>query len=161
MPALAATPHCLGLRWLPRPRSMRQTRGPAPGWALRLSICALLPGLALTVHAQTSPAFGPLGGAPAASASTPAGTADDIPMADYLALLRQIAPAAETGARSYLAAFQLRCGRAMATTELRRALSEGSGDPVLVGFIRAAQLQDTANRPQLVARLRCPAGSAP
>ena len=38
------------------------------------------------------------GAAGAAPAAAPSSVADDIPMADYLALLAQIAPAAEEGA---------------------------------------------------------------
>jgi hypothetical protein len=36
---------------------------------------------------------------------------DDMPLADYLALLAQISPAAHEGAQAYLQAFQQRCGR--------------------------------------------------
>lgn len=121
---------------------------------------------------QTSPAHGPLpkqvaGNAPAVihsgSSGVLAGThedsvVDDIPLADYLALLGKIAPAAETGARSYMAAFQLRCGRALTSDELRRAISQDSGDPVLMGFIRAAQVQDITARQRLAERIRCPVG---
>jgi hypothetical protein len=109
--------------------------------------CAAL--LSPYVHAQTSPAFGPL---PAASGQA---AAEDIPMADYLALLRQIAPAAEDGARTYLAATRLRCGREPSTGELRRAMSEGDGDPTLIGLIRAAQARDAAARARLLAQFSC------
>ncbi len=85
---------------------------------------------------------------------------DDMPLADYLGLLAQIAPAAQEGAQTYLNAFQQRCGRTPSTAELRRAMSEGDGDPVLMGLIRAAHLRDTAARDSLVQRLRCPAGAA-
>ncbi len=81
---------------------------------------------------------------------------DDIPIADYLALLGQIAPAAEEGAKTYLATFAQRCGRSMTTGELRRAMSQGDGDPVLMGLIRASHLRDTTARDQFVQRLRCP-----
>jgi hypothetical protein len=47
-----------------------------------------------TVAAQTSPAFGPL---PEGSAPSSAG---EMPLGDYLGLLRQISPAAESGART-------------------------------------------------------------
>lgn len=77
-------------------------------------------------------------------------------MADYLALLGQIAPAAEDGAKTYLAAFAQRCGRPLSTGELRRAISQGNGDPVLMGLIRASQLQSAAARDQFVLQLRCP-----
>ncbi|PND33871.1 hypothetical protein C1I89_06330 [Achromobacter pulmonis] len=101
--------------------------------------------------AQTSPAFGPL---PASTAP-----ADDMPLADYFGLLLQIAPAAESGARTYVAAVQLRCRHTMGTAELRRAMAEGEGNPTLMGLIRAAHLKDTVTRDRLVAQLPCPLGS--
>lgn len=107
-----------------------------------------------TVLVQTSPAFGPLSAAPSQDAS------GDMPLADYLGLLKQIAPAAESGARTYLAAMQLRCGRALTTAELRQALSEGEGNPALMGLIRAAHQKDSAARDRLVAQLPCPRGGA-
>jgi hypothetical protein len=79
----------------------------------------------------------------------------DIPLADYLGLLKQIAPAAESGARTYLAALRLRCGRALTTAELRQAVSEGEGNPALMGLIRAAHQKDSAARDRLVAQLPC------
>jgi hypothetical protein len=81
-------------------------------------------------------------------------------MADYLALLRQIAPPAELGARDYLAAFRLRCGRAMASAELRQAFASEPGDPILMGLIRASQRQDMTMRQALLSRVSCPAGAA-
>lgn len=110
---------------------------------------ALASGIAL---AQTSPAFGPLSAAPSQDAS------GDMPLADYLGLLKQIAPAAESGARTYLAAMQLRCGRSLNTAELRQAVSEGEGNPALMGLIRAAHQKDTAARDRLVAQFPCPRG---
>jgi hypothetical protein len=98
--------------------------------------------------AQTSPAHGALQ------------NFDAMPLADYLGLLHQIAPAAEEGAKAYLAAFQQRCGRAMRTAELRRSMAEGDGDPVLMGLIRASQLGDAAAREQWVRQLRCPGREA-
>ena len=100
---------------------------------------------------QSSPARGPIHGTPATPGIT------DMPMADYLGLLRQIAPAAEAGAKDYLAAFEQRCGRALTTAELRQAISAGDGDPVLMGLIRASHLRDSAARQQLAGQLRCPA----
>lgn len=91
-------------------------------------------------------------GAPAAAA---AAGADDMPMADYLALLEQIAPAARDGARAYLQAFQQRCGRSLQTAELRRAMSEGDGEPVLMAMIRASHLRDATALSQLGARVAC------
>jgi len=81
--------------------------------------------------------------------------ADDMPMADFLGLLAQIAPAAEAGAKTYLRAVQQRCGRSLQTAELRRAMSEGDGDPVLMAMIRANHLRDAAALTQLGQRIHC------
>ena len=81
--------------------------------------------------------------------------ADAMPLADYLSLLRQIAPAAEAGTKNYLAAFERRCGRTLTTTELRRAMSQGDGDPVLMGLIRASYQRDSAAREQLAGQIVC------
>lgn len=122
----------------------------------RVSILAALllgHGLAASIaHAQTSPAFGSLSAAPSQD------TSGDMPLADYLGLLKQIAPAAESGARTYLGALQLRCGRTLTAAELRQAVSEGEGNPALMGLIRAAHQKDTAARDRLVAQLPCPRG---
>ena len=85
---------------------------------------------------------------------------DNVPLADYLALLRQIAPAAEAGARDYLAAFARRCGRPLTPAELRRAMADGDGDPVLMALIRANHLGDTAGREQLAGQIHCPGKAA-
>lgn len=85
---------------------------------------------------------------------------DEVPLADYLALLRQIAPAAEAGARDYLAAFVHHCGRPLTPAELRRAMADGDGDPALMGLIRANHLGDTAGREQLAGQIRCPGKAA-
>jgi hypothetical protein len=81
--------------------------------------------------------------------------ADDMPLDDYLALLAQISPAARDGAMAYLQASQQRCGRSLTTAQLRQAVSEGDGDPVLMGMIRASQLQDGAAIQQLGQRIAC------
>ena len=81
---------------------------------------------------------------------------DNVPLADYLALLRQIAPAAEAGARDYIAAFARRCGRPLTPAELRRAMADGDGDPALMALIRANHLGDTTGREQLAGQIRCP-----
>ena len=85
--------------------------------------------------------------------------ADDVPMDDYLGLLAQISPAAREGAQGYLQAFQRRCGRSLTTQELRRAVSDGDGDPVLMGMIRANHPSQQAQRDvtlqQLAQRIRC------
>jgi hypothetical protein len=120
--------------------------------------------MSLSIHL-----FGPLGvvlalvatshaappSSPALAASQPA---DEMPMADYLGLLAQIAPAAREGAEAYLQAFQQRCGRPLTAVELRRAMSEGDGDPVLMGMIRASQLRDPKAVADLRQRLTCRSG---
>lgn len=115
--------------------------------SLLLAASLLLP-IGTIAQAQTSPARGPL----AASA--------DMPMEDYLGLLRQIAPAAELGARQYLAAVRLRCSRTLATQELRLALGQDGGNPQLLALIRASQVQDEAARNQAIGQIRCPQGAA-
>ena len=94
-------------------------------------------------HAQTAP-----------PATSPPIT-DDMPLADYLGLLAQISPAAHQGAQAYLLAFQQRCGRQVPTAELRRAMADGDGDPVLMGMIRASHLRDANALAQLGQRVRC------
>ena len=101
---------------------------------------------------STAWAQSPLVGAPTQGTQP----SDNVPLADYLALLQQIAPAAEAGARDYLAAFARRCGRPLTPAELRRAMADGAGDPALMGLIRANHLGDTAGREQLVGQIRCP-----
>jgi hypothetical protein len=85
--------------------------------------------------------------------STPA--AADVPMADYLGLLAQIAPAAREGAEAYLQAVQHQCRLNLSSTQLRRAMSEGEGDPVLMGMIRASQLRDAKAIAEWAQRLDC------
>ncbi len=80
---------------------------------------------------------------------------DGMPLGDYLALLAQIATPARDGALAYLQAFQQRCGRQIKTAELRRAMSEGDGDPVLMGMIRASHLGDSNGVAQLGQRVVC------
>ena len=92
-------------------------------------------------------------------------TPDDIPMGDYLGLLAQISPAARDGAQAYVQAFQQRCGRALTTMALRAAISQGDGDPILMGMVRAShpsqQSQRDATLKQLAQRIRCDGRSAP
>ncbi len=166
--------HLLSGAWL---RGRRQTRslvqssiGSTAGASVGVSIYLLAIILASgAAHGQTSPAHGPLpkkvegnaspavreGGSTTLARSPEDSVVDAIPLADYLALLGKIAPAAETGARSYMVAFQLRCGRPLSTDELRSAVSRDSGDPVLMGFIRAAQVQDITVRQRLAERINC------
>ena len=96
----------------------------------------------------------------AAPASAPPIAAEHMPMADYLGLLARIAPAAEEGARHYLLAFQHRCGRPLATADLRRAMSDGDGDPVLMAMIRASHLRDTVALTRLGPSVACDRGAA-
>ena len=130
-----------------------------PHVILVLALVGLLTGSG--AWAQISPARVPL---PAVQDKTPATrgdhSTDDMPLADYLGLLRQIAPAAEAGAKDYLASFEQRCGRPLTSIELRRAMSQGDGDPVLMGLIRASHLRDTTAREQLAGQIRCPIRSA-
>jgi len=107
-----------------------------------VAVAALHPPLA-----QTSPARGP--------ATSPAAASPEQQMGDYLALLQQISPAAESAARTYVAAVRLRCGQALDATGLRLAMAHDGGDPLLMGLIRAAATQDTAARHQLIAQMRC------
>lgn len=97
----------------------------------------------------------------AAPASAPPIAAEHMPMADYLGLLARIAPAAEEGARHYLLAFQHRCGRPLATADLRRAMSDGDGDPVLMAMIRASHLRDAAALTRLGPSVACDGRGSP
>lgn len=132
---------------------MKHRTAPMSRLAPRLVAVALAACAGLPVWGQTSPARGALPNSDA--------YADEMPLDDYLGLLQRIAPAAETGARAYLVAFQQRCGRPMRTSELRRALSQGDGDPVLLGLIRASHLRDAAGEAQWTRQVRCPDGSTP
>ena len=82
----------------------------------------------------------------------------DMPIESYLSLLSQVAPAARDGAEAYMAAFRKRCGRALQTVELRRAFSEGSGNPTLMAMVRATHQKDTAAVQRLGATVACPRG---
>ncbi|NTV71049.1 MAG: hypothetical protein HGA71_12995 [Azonexaceae bacterium] len=111
--------------------------------------------------AQNPLAGAPLPGKQVSTPVTPSvQPSDNVPLADYLALLRQIAPAAEAGARDYLAAFAQRCGRPLTAAELRRAMADGDGDPALMALIRANHLGDTTGREQLAGQIRCPGKAA-
>ena len=131
------TPYWIRLQALPGPLAM----------PLIVALLALSAGE--RTNAQTSPARGPI---PVAA---------QMPMEDYLGLLRQIAPAAETGARQYLAAIRLKCSRNLGSDELRIALGQDSGDPQLLELIRASHLRDDAGRERAMSQIRCPQGSAP
>ncbi|MBI5721059.1 MAG: hypothetical protein HZC37_25575 [Burkholderiales bacterium] len=103
--------------------------------ASRASLLILLCGLA-----QAQPASSPT---------------SEVPMGDYLALLEQIAPAARAGADAYLRAYEQHCRRPLTSAALRRAMSEGSGDPVLMGMIRASELRDASGVADLARRVDC------
>ena len=59
------------------------------------------------------------------------------------------------GAEAYLQAFEQRCSRSLSSAQLRRAMSEGSGDPLLMGMIRARQLRDANAVADLARRIEC------
>ncbi len=88
------------------------------------------------------------------------GITDDMPMPDYLGLLGQISPAAQRGAQAYLLAFEQRCGRPLRTGQLRQAMADGDGDPVLMAMIRASHLRDISALGPLGQRIRCEKGPA-
>jgi len=114
---------------------------------MRAFLPVLLGGMAAVAQAQTSPAHGP---------RTPQVPADAMPMADYLGLLEQIAPAARQGAEAYLDAYWRRCGRHVRSAELRRAFAEQDGNPVLMQMIRASYLNDEATLNRLATQVPCP-----
>ena len=130
------------------PCLIRTHAAPAP-LAPSLIVALLALSAGERTNAQTSPARGPI---PVAA---------QMPMEDYLGLLRQIAPAAETGARQYLAAIRLKCSRNLGSDELRIALGQDRGDPQLLELIRASHMRDEAARERAVRQIRCPQGSAP
>lgn len=78
-----------------------------------------------------------------------------LPMNDYLGLLAQIAPAAREGAEAYLQAARRKCRATLTSAQLRRAMSGGDGDPILMGMIRASQLRDAKAIVELEARMDC------
>ena len=90
-----------------------------------------------------------------AQSETPAQLTDDVPLDTYLDTLAQISPAAREGASAYLDAFRHRCGRRLTTIELRQAVAEGAGDPVLMAMMRAASLRDTGTLQRLSASILC------
>ena len=121
-----------------------------PRTLLTLTLFGLL--ASFTTWAQSPLAGAPL---PGYQVNTPVLPSGNVPLVDYLALLRQIAPAAEAGARDYLAAFARRCGRPLTPAELRRAMADGDGDPALMALIRANHLGDTTGLEQLAGQIRC------
>lgn len=90
-----------------------------------------------------------------ADSETAASLKDDIPLNVYLDTLGGIAPAARAGASAYLNAFQRRCGRPLTVIELRRAIAEGAGEPVLMAMMGAALQHDTATLQRLSSSVSC------
>jgi len=122
-------------------------------WPVRLhsvqltSLASLASLVALTAVATAWPAL-------AQTSSEPAVTGD-VPMADYLALLQQISPAAHHGAQAYLQAHERRCRQSLSSRELRQAMAEGDGDPLLMAMIRASHLQDGPGLTRLGEQVSC------
>lgn len=83
---------------------------------------------------------------------------DDIPLATYLQTLEQISPAAREAANTYLHAFRRRCGRPLGTVELRKAMADGAGDPVLMAMILAAFQRDNLKLRRLADAVSCVRG---
>ena len=124
------------LRW-PVPRHLARSTS-------RASLASLV---AVTAFAAALPAL-------AQTPSEPAVTGD-MPMADYLALLQQISPAALQGAQAYLQAHERRCRRSLSSRELRQAMAEGDGDPLLMAMIRASHLRDGPGLTRLGKQVSC------
>lgn len=93
-----------------------------------------------------------------AQSETPARLKDDVPLEGYLDALAQISPAAREGASAYLDAYRRRCGRSLRTVELRQAVAEGAGDPVLMAMMRAAAVRDTTTLQRLSGTVSCGRG---
>lgn len=80
---------------------------------------------------------------------------EDLSLDTYLALLERIAPAARSGAETYLAASRQRCGRQLTVQELRQAVADGAGDPVLMAMMRASAQRDAGLLQRLSASVPC------
>jgi len=117
-------------------------RRPVPRHLARLACLA-----ALTAFATPSPA--------PAQTPTEQAVSGDVPMADYLALLQQISPAAHRGAQAYLHAHERRCRQSLSSRELRQAIAEGDGDPLLMAMIRASHLRDEPGLARLAEQIAC------
>lgn len=133
---------------------MVTTHRPAPDFAAAIALPASAP-LAALAAALFFAAAVPDQMAVAAGTDMVPRIADEMPIEDYLGLLRRNAPAAESGARAYLAAHASRCGHPLSTDALRHAVSDGAGDPALMAMIRAAQLKDPAAMQRLAQNLTC------
>lgn len=84
--------------------------------------------------------------------------ADDVPLDEYLRALAAINPAARDGAQAYMDAYRSRCGRALPTLALRRAVAEGDGDPALMAMMRASHYRDNNALAKAAAGIRCGEG---
>ncbi len=92
------------------------------------------------------------------STGVSAAMSDDVPLDEYLRALEQIIPSARDGAEAYMTAFEKKCRRPMRTIELRTAVSEGNGDPILMAMIRASHYKDLSVLESLKTAVSCPAG---
>ncbi len=101
--------------------------------------------IALSLFATVAPA----------NSETATALQDDIPLDAYLDTLGRIAPAARAGTDAYLIAFQRRCGRSLTAIELRRAIADGAGEPVLIAMMLAASRHDTAALQRLSRAVSC------
>lgn len=90
-----------------------------------------------------------------AQRQTPTPLQDDVPLDAYLDALAQISPAAREGAAAYLDTFRRRCGRPLKTVELRQAIADGAGDPVLMTMMRAAFQRNPATLQHLSDAVSC------
>ena len=57
-----------------------------------------------------------------------------------------------------MTAFEKKCGRPLRTIELRAAVAEGNGDPILMAMIRASHYKDLSVLESLATSVPCPAG---
>lgn len=95
---------------------------------------------------------------PLADSEAAAPLKDDIPLAAYLDGLERISPAAREAADVYPEAYQRRCARPLKTVELRRAIADGAGDPVLTAMMLAAFQRDTPKLRRLSDAVSCARG---
>lgn len=83
---------------------------------------------------------------------------EEVTMDEFMAVLAQMPPAVAQAAQEYRDAYQVRCGRPLRVLELRRAFSDGDGDPTLMGMITATHRRDEARVRQLAGQLTCKGG---
>ncbi len=92
------------------------------------------------------------------STGASAAMSDDVPLDEYLRALEKITPAARDGAEAYMTAFEKKCRRPMRTIELRTAVSNGNGDPILMAMIRASHYKDLSVLESLATAVSCSGG---